>query len=122
MLLYEAFQSPLAQPRNVIGSYVFCSFTGVTVRIICMDLIGIQRWVTGAIAVGCAIAVMNLTKTIHPPGGACALIAVIGGDNIRALGYGYMATSFGAAFTMVCVALLGNNLALDRQYPLYWIG
>lgn len=109
----------MAQPRNVIGSYVIASFTGVTTRIVC-DEIGLDRYITGPFAVFFALLFMNMTKTIHPPGGACALIAVIGGPMIEELGYGYMATSFGAAFMMMCVAVIGNNLIPSRQYPLYW--
>ena len=119
VLVYEAYQSPLAQPRNVFGGYFFSSFTGVTVRIIC-GYIGLSDWVTGAFAVSFAIFLMNMTKTMHPPGGACALIAIIGGPTIHAIGYGYMLTSTGAAFIMICVAVLGNNLIPNRQYPLYW--
>lgn len=120
VLLYEAYQAPLSQPRNVFGSYTVCSIVGVTVRIVAGDTIGIQKWIVGALAVAFAIGAMNLTKTIHPPGGACALIAVIGGDTIHNLGYGYVLTSMGAAAVMISVALIGNNLIYNRQYPLYW--
>jgi CBS domain-containing membrane protein len=119
VLVYDAYQSPLAQPRNVIGSYLVASITGVTVRLTC-NAIGIPHWVTGAFALGFSIVAMNLTKTVHPPGGACALISVIGGPMIHALGYGYVLTSVGAAFILVAVAVLGNNLVPNRQYPVYW--
>jgi hypothetical protein len=120
VLVYEAYLSPLAQPRNVFGGYFVSSITGVTVRIVCSP-IGIPFWVTGALALSLAIAVMNVTKTVHPPGGACALIAVIGGPMIHSLGYGYVATSIGGALIMLGVALLGNNLIPTRHYPQYWI-
>jgi len=119
VLVYDAHQSPLAQPRNVLGGYLFSSFIGVTTRIIC-GYIGIPSWVTGGLAVGFAIIGMNLTQTTHPPGGACALISVIGGNTVINMGYGYMLTSIGGAFIMVSVAIVGNNLAPERQYPLYW--
>jgi CBS-domain-containing membrane protein len=63
---------------------------------------------------------MDITKTVHPPGGACAMIAVIGSPMIHALGYAYVLTSGGAAFIMVAFAALGNNVLSMRQYPLYW--
>ena len=63
---------------------------------------------------------MNLTKTQHPPGGAAALIAVIGDDTLVNLGYGYMLTCGGGALLMLSVALLGNNLVPGRQYPVFW--
>lgn len=105
----------------MIGSYLVASFVGVSVRKVAGQLIGLKIWVVGAIAVGLSVAAMNITKTVHPPGGACALIAVIGGPNIVALEYGYMATTLGASVTMVALAMLGNNLIFDRQYPVYWI-
>jgi CBS-domain-containing membrane protein len=39
---------------------------------------------------------------------------------VEDLGYGFMATSVGAAIIMVAIAVLGNNLTPTRQYPLYW--
>lgn len=67
VLIYEAYKSPLAQPRNVFGSYTVCSFVGVSTRLVC-DIIGLPRYATGAFAVGIAIFFMNITKTVHPPG------------------------------------------------------
>ena len=65
---------------------------------------------------------MHLTKTLHPPGGATALIAVIGGPKIHNLGYVYVLIPVAAgAFIMLAVALLINNLAPTRRYPEYWI-
>ena len=37
-----------------------------------------------------AIAVMHVTKTTHPPGGATALIAVIGSERVHQLGFLYV--------------------------------
>ena len=36
---------------------------------------------------------MQITKTLHPPGGATALIAIIGSDKIKDLGYLYVVFS-----------------------------
>jgi CBS-domain-containing membrane protein len=119
VLVYEAYQSPLAQPRNVIGGYLVTSLTGVSVRLLCQR-VGVPDFVAGALSLAVGLAAMNLTKTLHPPGGACALIAVIGGKSVHALGYGYVLTSVGASLIMVAVAVLGNNLVASRQYPLYW--
>lgn len=119
MLIYEAYKAPLAQPRNVLGGYLVASFLGVSTRLVC-DKAAVPRFVTGPLAVAIGLLGMNVTKTVHPPGGACALIAVIGGPMVESLGYGYVATSFGAAFIMLAVAVLGNNLFPTRQYPVYW--
>ena len=74
-----------------------------------------------AFAVATAIAVMHMTKTLHPPGGATALIAVIGSDKIHNLGYLYALIPVGiGALLMMIVALLINNLTKKRTYPEYW--
>lgn len=120
VLVYEAYQSPLAQPRNVVGGFFVTAVTGVSTRLFCQEA-GIPDFVAGALSLAIGLAAMNLTKTVHPPGGACALLAVIGGKSVHALGYGYVLTSTGGAFVMVAVAVLGNNLVASRQYPLYWL-
>ena len=64
---------------------------------------------------------MHLTKTLHPPGGATALIAVIGGDSVHRLGYLYALIPAGAgAVVLLIVALLVNNMVPSRRYPEFW--
>ncbi|MBR9980517.1 MAG: HPP family protein, partial [Desulfatitalea sp.] len=78
VLIYGAVRSPLAQPRNLIGGHVLSAVIGVTAA----KWLGHHPWLAAALAVSTAIAVMHMTKTLHPPGGATALIAVIGGDAV----------------------------------------
>jgi len=117
VLIYGAVESPLAQPRNLLGGHVISGFIGV----LSYNLLGTHFWLAGAVAVATAIAVMHLTGTLHPPGGATALIAVIGGPKIHALGFLYpilpVATG---ALIMLVVALLVNNIPDGRKYPLHW--
>jgi CBS-domain-containing membrane protein len=71
--------------------------------------------------VATSIAVMHATKTLHPPGGATALIAVISGPQVTNLGYLYVLIPVAAgALVMLAVALLVNNLAPRRRYPEFW--
>lgn len=111
--------SPLAQPRNVIGGYILSSLVGVTTRIT-LQTVGVGNWITAGAAVAFALMIMNFTKTVHPPGGACALIAVIGGDEIVKMEFNYVLVSAIASMLMVLVALVGNNIIPGRQYPTYW--
>ena len=61
------------------------------------------------------------TNTVHPPGGATALIAVIGGEQIHQLGFWYVLAPAGlGALVLLMVALLVNNLSKDQRYPEYW--
>jgi CBS-domain-containing membrane protein len=77
-----------------------------------------EPWIAASLAVSLAIIGMQITKTLHPPGGATALIAVIGSEKIKALGYLYLVTPI---LTGVCVllviALLVNNASTHRRYP-----
>ena len=114
VLIYGAVQSPLAQPRNLIGGHVISAFVGVTVYKFFPDVI----WLTAPFAVAASIVFMQVTKTLHPPGGATALLAVIGTEKIKALGYLYVITPvFSGAVILFIVALLFNNMSRDRKYP-----
>jgi len=118
VLIYDVIKSPLAQPRNLIGGHIISAIIGVT----CYKLLPSQLWLASALAVSTAIAIMNITKTTHPPGGASALIAVIGSDKIHNLGYLYAVIPVGlGAVIMLLVALLVNNIPKGRKYPDFWI-
>ena len=81
-----------------------------------------HMWVAASVAVATAIAVMHATKTLHPPGGATALIAVIGSQKIHNLGYLYAIIPAGLdAVVMLAAALLINNIPKNRRYPEFWI-
>jgi CBS-domain-containing membrane protein len=117
VLVYAAIRSPLAQPRNLVGGHVVSALVGVT----CWRLFGDHPWVAAALGVSLAIAAMLATRTLHPPGGATALIAVIGGRGIHDLGFLYALVPVGAgALVLLAVALAVNNLAPRRRYPEYW--
>ena len=79
VLIYGAIKSPLAQPRNLLGGHIISALIGVTMVKICGPIL----WLAAALAVSLSIAVMHATKTLHPPGGATALIAVISGPQIH---------------------------------------
>ena len=67
------------------------------------------------------IALMHLTRTLHPPAGATALIAVIGGSKITKLGFLYALMPVGlGVIIMLIVALIVNNLSPQRRYPEFW--
>lgn len=118
VLIYGAIRSPLAQPRNLLGGHVFSAIIGVMAH----NLLNNHMWLAASVAVATAIAVMHATKTLHPPGGATALIAVIGSQKIHNLGYLYaiIPAGIGAAI-MLLVALLINNIPKNRRYPEFWI-
>ena len=118
VLIYGAIKSPLAQPRNFIGGHIVSAIIGVT----CYKLFPHQAWLASSLAVATAIAAMHATKTLHPPGGATALIAVIGSSKVHGLGYLYVLLPTGVgAMIMLLVALLVNNIPKSRRYPDFWL-
>ena len=118
VLIYGAIKSPLAQPRNLLGGHIISAIIGVTSFLLFHDFM----WFASAVAVATSIALMHATKTLHPPGGATALIAVIGGEKIHALGYLYAIIPVGVGATiMLAIALLINNIPQKRRYPEFWI-
>ncbi len=79
VLVYGVIQSPLAQPRNLIGGHFVSAIIGVTVQKLIPDIL----WISAPLAVSLSIVFMQITKTLHPPGGATALIAVTGSAAIK---------------------------------------
>ena len=117
VLVFGAFRSPLAQPRNVIGGHVLSGAIGVTVY----QLLGDQPALAVSLAVPTAIALMHLSGTLHPPGGATAFVAAAGGPAIHDLGYWFVLTPCAlGGVIMILVALLINNLPEQQRYPQFW--
>lgn len=118
VLLYGVPNSPFAQPRNLVGGHIVSAIAGVSCALL------LQSWpeFAAAAAVSLALVFMHLTRTIHPPGGATALIAVIGSGEIHQMSYWYVITPIATgALVMLVVALLSNNLSPYRRYPQYWL-
>lgn len=114
VLIYGAIQSPLAQPRNLVGGHVISAFMGVCVYKLIPDPV----WISAPLAVSLSIIAMQMTKTLHPPGGATALIAVIGVPKIKALGFMYILSPvLSGVLILLLVALIANNLTKNRSYP-----
>ncbi len=116
VLVFGAPRAPFSQPRNLIGGHLISAVVGVACYRYLPDILVVQE----ATAVATAIALMMVTRTIHPPGGATALIAVIGTDAVHGLGWGYVFPVLIGSLILLLVALFSNNL-LDRgSYPERW--
>ena len=116
VLAYGVPQAPFSQPRNLIGGHCVSALVGVSV----FFLLGDESIFACSLAVSLAIVAMQLTGTVHPPGGATALISVIGGSSVHQLGYWYVLCPVGlGACIMVGVAIVVNKFSKDsaRRYP-----
>ncbi len=115
VLLFALPHGPLAQPWPLFGGHVVSALIGVT----CARWIG-DPVLAGALAVGVAIGAMHYLRCIHPPGGATALVAVVGGSTIHGLGYGFVLAPVALnAGVLILVAMLYNAFLPWRRYPAY---
>ena len=63
---------PFSQPRNVVAGHVISSLVGLAF----LAVFGPHWWAV-ALAVGTAIALMMLTRTVHPPAGSNPVIVFL---------------------------------------------
>jgi len=114
VLIYGIIQSPFSQPRNLVGGHLISAFIGVTVNKLVPDIV----WISAPLAVSLSIIFMQITKTLHPPGGATALIAVTGSAQIKGLGYMYVISPvLIGVLILLTTALIFNNMTSSRTYP-----
>ncbi|EMN4465649.1 HPP family protein [Aeromonas hydrophila] len=112
VLLFAAPASPLAQPWSIVVGNGVSALMGVLSASLVAD-----PALAAALAVMLAIAAMFLTRSLHPPGGAVALTAVIGGEGIRQLGVGYVLLPVLLNSLLLLLLALCYNRLLGRRYP-----
>ncbi|SCX34821.1 HPP family protein [Agrobacterium rosae] len=112
VLLFAVPSSPLAQPWSILCGNIVSAIVGVTVAMLIAD-----PFVAAAAAISIAIAAMMALRCLHPPSGAVALTAVLGGAAIHDLGYGFVLWPVaGNSMALLAVAVIFNNLS-GRRYP-----
>lgn len=112
VLAFAVPASPLAQPRAVLGGNVVAAAIGVSVAKLVADPVPAL-----GLAAALAIYAMHKTRTLHPPGGAVALIAVMGGPPVHKLGYMFVAVPVMVnSLLLLAVAWVFNNLS-GSTYP-----
>ncbi len=113
VLLFAVPHGKLSQPWPLIGGNLISALIGV------MSYQYIpETFLAAGLAVGLAIGAMHLTSSMHPPGGATALAAVIGGPSIHSLGYSYIITPvFLNVLIILLVAVVFNSFFPWRRYP-----
>lgn len=113
VLIFAAPHSPFAQPWAVLGGRLFSAVVGVA----CWQLVPNATLAAG-LAVGLAIGIMHLTRSLHPPGGATALAAVIGGAAVHDLGFSYVVNPIAINCAIIlAVGVIFNYSFAWRRYP-----
>ncbi|MDX8322515.1 HPP family protein [Agrobacterium tumefaciens] len=112
VLLFAVPSSPLAQPWSILCGNIVSAYVGVTVALLVPDI-----FLASALAISLAIAAMMALRCLHPPSGAVALTAVLGGPAVHSLGYGFILWPVaGNSLILLILALVYNN-ATGRAYP-----
>ena len=113
VILFALPASPLARPRAIVVGNVVSALVGVTVARYVPNLI-----VASGLAVGLAIWVMAQTRSLHPPGGATALVAVLGGPSVTAAGYGFAWLPIGCnALLLTGLGMAYHRWVTGHRYP-----
>lgn len=115
VLIYGAPQAEYSQPRNLLGGHIISAIIGVSIQ----KYLTLDMALLGALAVSLSVVAMHFTRTLHPPGGATALIALAG----NADGYYFVISPIAiGALILLVIALFINNLSKNpqRHYPRYW--
>lgn len=112
VLVFGLPDSPLAQPRSIVGGHLLSAAVGLAF----LHILGAGPW-SMALAVATAIAVMQGTRTVHAPAGATPLLVLMEG-----VGWDFLITPvLTGSLLLVATAAVVNNLSGMRRYPAYWI-
>jgi CBS-domain-containing membrane protein len=118
VLLFAAPHGAMSQPWSVLGGHMVSALIGVT----CQRWLGAEPMLAAPLAVALSIAAMYTLRCLHPPGGATALNAVMGGETVHALGYTYFFDPVLLNIVvMLAVAVAFNYPFAWRRYPQRWM-
>ena len=117
VLLFAAPHGAMSQPWPVLGGHLVSALIGVS----CARWLGGEPMLAASLAVALSIAAMYSLRCLHPPGGATALYAVLGGETVHALGYGYLFSPVLLnVVVLLTVAVVFNYPFAWRRYPQSW--
>lgn len=111
VLAYAAWESPLSQPRNIIGGHFIATLVGLIV----LHTLGSSHLAIG-LAVGLAIAATMITKTVHPPAGADPIIVILAGSS-----WSFLLTPVLLGSVIIVILAIIINRLFKRDYPKFWI-
>jgi CBS-domain-containing membrane protein len=113
VLVFGVPHGPLSQPWALVGGHTVSALVGVAVAMLVP-----HPFVAAALAVGLAIGAMHYLRCIHPPGGATAITAVIGGPAVQALGFKFLLAPVLLNVAIILAsAIVVNAFFAWRRYP-----
>ncbi|HYE50119.1 MAG TPA: HPP family protein [Azospirillaceae bacterium] len=111
VLAFALPDSPLSQPRSIVGGHLVASAVGLAVA----GLLGVAPW-TLALAVSLAVALMLATRTTHAPAGADPILVMLSGA-----GWEFLATPVLAGSLLLVAAAVLYHRVVGRAFPKYWV-
>lgn len=115
VLLFAVPHGQLAQPWPLAGGHIISAIVGVSCALLISD-----KLLAASLAVGLSIFAMHYLRCIHPPGGATALSAVMGGASVQTLGYWFVLTPVALNVSVILIiGVLFNYPFTWRRYPVY---
>ncbi|WP_420561269.1 HPP family protein [Tepidicaulis sp.] len=112
VLLFAVPASPLAQPWSIMGGNVLSALVGIFAVKIFGDPV-----LSAAFGVAGAIGLMAACRCLHPPGGAVALTATLGGPDIFGAGFMFALFPVAANSALLLLTALAFNNATRHSYP-----
>ncbi len=112
VLLFAMPASPLSQPWAIIGGNLVSALVGVACVRTLGDSIG-----AATLALPLAIGAMFYLRCVHPPSGAVALTAVLGGTSVHGLGYWFVLAPVGLNSLALLLSALAYHRATGHRYP-----
>lgn len=112
VLLFAVPASPLAQPWSILGGNLIAALVGVAAARLVPD-----QSLAAALALGVSIGLLLTFRCLHPPSGAVALTAVLGGPAIQHLGFGYALWPVMAGSLFLLLTAIGYNRLTGKAYP-----
>ncbi len=105
MLMFGLPNSPVSRPYNLIIGHAVSAIVGVSCYYLVGDII-----ISSSLAIALSLLFMHMFKCMHPPGGATAVIAVVGGETIHQLGYAFviMPIFFNSLILLIVAIAVGS--------------
>ena len=117
VLLFAAPHGGMSQPWSVFGGHLVSALAGVASQ----QWLGHEPMLAASMAVALSIALMYPLRCLHPPGGATALTAVVGGETVHALGYGFVVMPIMVNTVILLLVAVAFNFPFSwRRYPQAW--
>ncbi len=112
VLLFAVPTSPLSQPWSFAGGHFVSALAGICCA----------QWIPDpslamAVAAGSAVLAMYYLRCIHPPGGASALLPILGGDSVHELGFQFLITPMllNVSIMLICALVYWRLIGVNRH-------